>query len=180
MRRILLLALVLPLLLGSLTPAAAAGPDLTVLSPAADAVIEGTEVAVRFEAKDFKIVPSTVPVADFGKRPDANKPGEGHIHLTLDLWPLVVWEKGDVYTFTDVPPGAHQLKVELVNNDHSSFSPPTARLIQFRTVAPGAAPSRMPNTGAESPTGGALALFAALTLLATGIFLRRRETRMLQ
>lgn len=146
---------------------AAAGPGLTVVTPVDKAVVNTGSVTVEFKATDFSIVPSSVPISEFGKRPDLNHPGEGHVHLTLDLQPLVVWYSADRYTFTNVPPGDHPLMVELVNNDHSSLSTRVMRMIQFRVVQP----QTLPKTG--SAAGGQSAailasLIVAIVLIAAG------------
>jgi len=162
MRRLRALAAMLTLLL-SLAAPTAAGPELTVAAPKEGEVIQGSSITVTFTTANIKLVPTTVPVSEAGKHPEANKPGEGHLHFVLDLQPLVVWEKGDPYTFQSVPPGAHQLMVELVNNDHSSLSPRVMRMIQFR-VAPGA----LPVTAAAGSDSGLNLLFLALLLIIGG------------
>jgi LPXTG-motif cell wall-anchored protein len=170
MRTFRLIMLLAALFAAALGVAHAAGPTLTVTAPTDGAQIEGRTVTVVFTAGDFAIVPSTVPLEQYGKRPDLNKPHEGHLHLTLDLQPLVVWDRNAPYTFTDVPPGEHQLKVELANNDHSSLSPPVFRTLRFRTISP----ARMPTTGeADAPTALALLALAA-ALAGIGLLLRRR------
>jgi len=124
-------------------------------------------------------------VEQAGKHPEVNRPGEGHLHFMLDLEPLVVWERPEPYTFTDVPPGEHQLMVEVVENDHSSLAPPVIRAIHFRTAAAardqGPSPAPAPESGAL-PRGGegpplppGLALLG-LALLAGGTMLRHRRT----
>lgn len=157
---------------GSAAPASAAGPELTVVAPKEGAVIEGDSVTISFTTSDIKIVPTTVPVAEAGKHPDANRPGEGHLHFVLDLQPLVVWESGDPYTFANVPPGEHQLMVELVQNDHSPLSPRVMQQIRFRTSV---APQRMPATGAASNAGVAPALLVVVFLLMIVGFALRRQ-----
>src|SRR5262245_26728039 len=99
-RRVRLLAVLL-LLFVIVAPVAAAGPSLSVTSPKNGADIEGNTVTVRFTTSDINLVATTVPVAEAGKHPEVNQPGEGHLHFVLDLQPLVVWEKGDPYTFTN-------------------------------------------------------------------------------
>jgi LPXTG-motif cell wall-anchored protein len=154
-------------------PAAAQGPELQVLSPTGQDVIQGSTVTVKFTASGISIVPTTVPVAEAGKRPEMNKTGEGHLHFMLDLQPLVVWEKMDAYTFTNVPPGEHQLMVELVQNDHSPLSPPVVQQIRFRTAM------LMPTTGSNESwsllAAGALMLVALGVLLVAGRKLRRGD-----
>src|SRR5690349_22197553 len=115
MRRLRILSVLFVLALSSPSPAVAAGPELTVQSPVDGAVVEGDTVKVAFTASGLTIVPSSVPVSEAGKHPEANKPGEGHVHLVLDLQPLVIWEKTEPYSFSNVAPGQHQLMVELVN-----------------------------------------------------------------
>lgn len=174
MRRLLLLSVLLVLIAGSSSPAVAQGPELTVIAPADGAIINQTGVTVEFKTSNIKIVPTSVPVTEAGKHPEANRPGEGHLHFVLDLQPLVVWERGDPYTFTNVPPGEHQLMVELVNNDHSSLSPRVMRMVRFRS---GAAQT-LPNTGwAEAlPLDFApLLLVLAVLALAAGSLVRQRR-----
>ena len=174
MHRSRALWVLLVLALGSLTPAAAQGPGLTVQAPANGAVVEGPSVKVAYTTTGITIVPSSVPVSEAGKRPDANKPGEGHIHLVLDLQPLVIWEKTDPYIFTNVPPGQHQLMVELVNNDHSSLSPPVMQRISFRSTAP--VMQQLPNTG-EAPWQPAVPILLGIVLLAGGQLVARHARR---
>ena len=103
------------LLLASVTSARAQGAELRVLEPMQGAVIRGNAITVIFEAEGRSIVPSSVPLNEAGKLPDANRPDEGHLHLMLDLQPVVVWEKTESYTFQNVLPGQHQLMIEIVN-----------------------------------------------------------------
>jgi hypothetical protein len=145
---------------------------LVVTSPTAGQVIQSDTVRVEFELDDFTLVPSTVPLDEAGKRPDANRPGEGHLHLMLDLQPLVVWERNEPYTFTDVPPGEHHLTIELVNNDHSPLSPPVVQIVHFRTTI------MMPDTGTDgalSPsTERALLVVCLFVIAMAGFAVRRR------
>jgi len=159
------------LILSWIGPVAAAGPSLTVTTPKNGELIPGSAVTVTFAAADFKIVPTTVPVSEAGKHPEANKAGEGHVHLILDLQPLIVWEKTDPYIFNNVPPGEHQLMVELVNNDHSSLSPRVMQIIQFRSGSS----ATLPNTGMPGDRASEAALFAlgVLAVIAGGLLLRR-------
>ena len=116
-------------------PAASADAELAVTSPANGVTVSGMNVTVRFRVAGIRLVPTNVPISQAGQRPDANRPGEGHVHFVLDTQPLVVWDRLDAYTFTDVPPGEHQLLVEVVQNDHGSFDQPVAQTIRFRTTA---------------------------------------------
>jgi hypothetical protein len=172
MRKVRFIAVLL-LLIVAATPAFAAGPSLSVAAPEDGAVIEGSTVKVTFTTAEIKLVPTTVPISEAGKRPDANKPGEGHLHFVLDLQPLVVWEKAEPYTFTDVPAGEHQLMAELVQNDHSSLSPRVMQMIHFRTIAVGQMPATMPVTGEGAGDGVLSLLLLALVAVAAGARMRR-------
>jgi hypothetical protein len=173
MRRLWILSVLPILILGSLSPAFAAGPSLVVQAPADGAVIEGPNVKVTFTVNDFKIIPSSVPVSEAGKHPEVNRPGEGHVHLVLDLQPLVIWQQNAPYSFSNVPSGEHQLMVELVNNDHSSLSPPVMQRISFRSS--GAIAQQLPTTGATLQAGMSLALLVlGILLVVAGWLVARR------
>ena len=175
MRKLFVCTVLATLILGFAKPISAAQPQLSVTSPTEGATIQGSDLIVAFETSNINIVPSTVPVADMGKRPEANRADQGHLHLSLDALPLVIWYQSTAYTFKNVPSGEHLLKVELVNNDHSSLTPPVIQQIRFRTIADQPVPTSMPNTGAPEPHI-ALLLLSALGLLVGGWVLRRSYT----
>lgn len=159
---------------------ALATPQLGVITPTSGVLIEGGTVAVTLDPHDFVIVSSPGPLTEIGQRPDLNRPGEGHVHLKLDLQPVMFWEQGvPQYTFSDVPAGEHLLTVELVNNDHSALVPPVTKTIRFST-----APA-LPRAGGGgmSPTDPrrVLALGGAIFALtvAGALALRRRYSRAL-
>jgi hypothetical protein len=152
-------------------------PNLSVSAPQDGATLTTDSVTVTFQTSGIQLVPSPVPLSEAGKRPEANQPGEGHLHFMLDLSPVVVWEQGDPYTFTGIPAGDHQLVVELVNNDHSSLSPPVVQTVRFQVSPRGGyqASSALPRAGAPAPaTGGALFVLAAGAVMLGGFILRRR------
>jgi hypothetical protein len=174
MRRLGTIVIVAGLLFGSVGMGSAQSPSLEISGPAEGSTVEGTDVTVTFQVSGISIVPSPVPLEQAGQQPEANRPGEGHLHLMLDLGSLVVWSETTPYTFTNIPPGEHQLMVEIVNNDHSSLTPPVVRQVRFRTSAS----QVMPNTGVERsarPMSEA-GLLAAIGLLivGAGLVLRRR------
>ena len=158
MRRLLILATLLVTFLASAVIAEAAGPQLTVLTPP-DGIAAGATVTIQLQISGLKIVPSTVPLSQAGKDPGANVPGEGHIHYILDVQPLGIQYQNGPIVLTNVPIGAHTLMVELVNNDHSSFSPQVMQQIHFQTV-----PATLPTSGA----GGMAALPLIQRLLLPG------------
>jgi Family of unknown function (DUF6130) len=155
------------------TPVADAEPQLAVLGPAPGATVAGTSVTVSFRVTDLRLVPTTVPVSEAGMRPEANRPGEGHVHFLLDAQPLVVWERLDPYVFTNIPPGEHVLLVELVQNDHGPLSTPVAQTIRFRTTGLLASSGAGAGRGAPLQAGG-LALAAGIALAGAG-FLGARQ-----
>ena len=168
MRVLLCVTTWLLLAIGLAVPAAAQAPAITVTAPGNGIVIQGANVTVDFSVSGFSLIKSLVPLTEAGKRPEANRAGEGHIHFMLDAWPVVVWDRGEAYTFTDVPPGEHQLMVELVNNDHSPLSPPVVQHIRFRTAMV------MPVVGTAPQTQRApLLMVLAFGLICTALVLRR-------
>ncbi len=153
-------------------PAAAQqqSPQLTITDPSDGQTVTTPEVQVTFQVAGLNVVPSNVPLNEAGQHPEVNRPGEGHLHFMLDLNPLQVWYRTDPFTLSNVPPGRHRLMVELVNNDHSSLSPPVVREIQFQRV-----PDSLPNTGsaaADEPPWAAL-VAGGLLLTVLGTVLRR-------
>jgi hypothetical protein len=156
----------------AVTSVAKADPTLTIVSPTEGQTLVGTTVKVVVKVSDFEFVPSVVPVTEAGKRPDANQPGKGMAHLTLDLLPLAILDRGDTYTFTNVPPGEHQLEVELATNDHSLLSPPVVQVVRFQTVASQA----LPRTGA-GPDATLILITLAVLLVAGGGFALRHARR---
>ena len=192
MRAFLILIATLLLVLAVHSPVVGQGAELSITSPIDGEQIVGNSITVLFQAEGFKIIPSSVPLEEAGKRPDANRPGEGHLHFMLDLQPVVVWEKETAYTFTDVPPGQHLLTIELVNNDHSSLTPPLVlqrrvEVLGGKNTSPGGTTQPQPNTGtaqslpdagmspARNDAGRILLVFASLALVLGGAFLRFRR-----
>ena len=159
MYKLVVLLAVLTLALGTAGAALAAGPGLTVSNLKDGDRIAGTTVTVNFAVNNFEILPSSVPISEAGKHPELNRPGQGHLHLMLDMQPLVVWADSKPYTFLSIPPGDHQLMVELANNDHSSLSPRVLQQIHFQTELP------LPTTGASTVLAPS-ALYALLGLAA--------------
>jgi hypothetical protein len=178
MRTLPTIAILAVMFLFSVIPALAQ-PTLQLSTPQEGWVMTGDTVTVTFQVAEIQLVKSPVPLEEAGKRPETNRDGEGHLHLMLDLQPLVVWEQGDPYTFTSVPTGEHLLMVELVNNDHSPLSPPVIQQVRFQTVAG----SILPNTGTlddERPNGGtpaALLTVCGIAALALAIGLPRLRHR---
>jgi hypothetical protein len=172
MAKLLILIGVLLLTLSATGSTRVEGPGLTISNLKDGARIAGTTVTVDFAVSNFEVVTSNVPLSEAGKHPELNRPGQGHLHLMLDMQPLVVWTNTQPYTYHNVPPGDHQLMVELANNDHSSLSPRVVRQIHFQNELP------LPVSGAVREIGlqaiGELLGFAVLVLVAGMILLRRK------
>ncbi len=130
---------------------------------------------MAFTDTGVRLVLTTVSVSEAGKHPDANRPGEGHLHLVLDLQPLLVWEKGEPYIFPNVPPGEHQLMVEVVQNDHSPLTPPVVQQIRFRTAGAQMLPTTATGSALHPDVGHLLLILALILVLAGGLVLRRRQ-----
>jgi hypothetical protein len=174
MRRHLMLLILVSIALLAGPSGAEAQPGLTVSSPQDGESINGTSVTVAFEASDFTIVPTTVPLADAGLRPEANRDGEGHVHFMLDLMPIIVWESTEPYTLTDVPPGEHTLMVELVNNDHSPLSPPVVQQIRFRSTSEQLLAKTGDGQDASYGTALILITLVGMAMTSAGLILRRK------
>ena len=175
MRRLLTIAGVALLALALAAPVSADAPTLTVSQPANGATLSGTSVVVDYQITNFALLKPPVPASEAGKHPEVNKPNQGHIHLTLDLQPVVMEFGPSTYTLANVPPGPHVLVAELVNNDHSPLSPPVTQRISFTTV-----PGSLPSTGDGGTAGNvwgplALSLLGLAALGFSGAALRRRR-----
>jgi hypothetical protein len=167
-QRLFIVAAVACLAMSAATPVVAAGPSVEVTSPRLGENLTTSDIEVVFHTADFDIMQSTVPVAEAGHHPEMNQAGQGHMHLTLDVQPLVIWTSNAPYTFHDVAFGPHLLRVELVNADHSSLVPPVIQQVQFRT-----GPGQLPNTGsAPADWPPLLLLFGGAAATLTGLCAR--------
>lgn len=99
-------------------------PTFSIVGPADGDVIyterEFSEVTVSLTVQNLMLKSPT----------GAAKKGEGHFHITVDNGdPIVVTTK--TYTLTGLEQGEHDVKVELMNNDHSSYYPRVIREVSF-------------------------------------------------
>lgn len=120
-------------------PAAAAGkPAVTVTGT----TVKGGIVTVAVRITGWKLLPARV-----GKKP--NTPGGGHWHVFVDgkYNNAVAATRGAT---TKLAPGAHTIRAELANNDHSRLSPPVRSVAVKITVAAAAAAAG----GATPPAPG--------------------------
>ena len=124
---------------------AASPPTLSILSPANNSVVgNGSPLLISFIVFNFNF---TQP----GTNGQTNAPNEGHLHVIVDgnYTEIIV----QVQTITlSLPDGAHLIRLQLVNNDHSALSPDVSRWLAVKmTHGPaGGAPSIVilsPKTG---------------------------------
>ena len=102
-------------------------PTLTILSPTEGQVITGSAVTVTIQVTNFTLAPGSIG--------GANQPGQGHWHLILDGGaPQVVGTES--FNLTGLTPGAHTIKAELHNNDHSPLSPPVEVTVNVTVAGP--------------------------------------------
>ena len=98
-------------------------PSFEIISPDADEVILTTE-----ETGTVDVVISTQNLVL--RQTGSKKIGEGHFVFTLDdADTFSVYNK--IFTLENLDPDEHTLKVELVHNDGSSYSPSITRSVRF-------------------------------------------------
>ncbi len=124
------LALIASLVFGlGATVKAAGNPTLAISSPAANEETIGNSVSVKLMVGNFSLT-------DYKTHSRAVS-GQGHVHLWLDQTnqnpASAVKVSTDTYTFENVKPGSHTLVAELVNNNHTSLTPPVTTKIEFKS-----------------------------------------------
>lgn len=117
-------------------------PSLSIISPQTKDQILGDTFTFSFIASNFSFT-------DF-ESIKSNKPNTGHLHFWLDedhptpenAQRLI---SHDDIVLKNVQPGPHTLRAEIVQNDHSSFSPKITTSINFTThLAQNASPTPTP------------------------------------
>lgn len=74
--------------------------------------LRGNDLHLQLEVQRF-----TFSLENMGKE---NKYGEGHVHLYLDGKKVAkIFER--TYVYADIPPGQHEVTVELAHNNHESY-----------------------------------------------------------
>ena len=85
-------------------------PQVTIVSPQADEVLQDTKVSVTFQVQDLPIFKDP----DLGLGP--------HLHVILDNQPYkAVYDLDQPLVFDDLPPGTHTLRVFASRPWHESF-----------------------------------------------------------
>lgn len=116
-------------------------PDLTIISPQENSQIFGSKTNVSFIVNNFIFT-------NFSQRPK-KAPGEGHLHVWLDKETLLLEEaleiaKATDFTIENVAQGHHQLVLEFVNNDHTSFKPKIIKSVNFTSKSAPQSPTPLP------------------------------------
>jgi len=100
-------------------------PAFTIISPD-----EGEVITTEFEYGNVGLVVSTSNLIIKPESSAPNKVGEGHFAVSVDGGSSIhVFSK--TYMVEGIEPGPHTLRVELVNNDHTSYSPPVVKTVNF-------------------------------------------------
>ena len=97
-------------------------PSVRVLSPEDGGVIDGRNVELQMEVKGVELTP----------RQSSNA---AYVLLRLDDGPPAK-AYSDSFTFQDVSPGNHLVRVELRRSNGGAFSPPVRTQVRFN-VRPG-------------------------------------------
>jgi len=105
-------------------PPAGNAISLDILSPLEGAIINSSAVGIHVNVTNFQLVDI------IANRPDM--PNQGHIHYFLDDKEQM--SKFTSVSYSNIPAGTHVIRVELVNNDHTSLVPPVFRQITITTT----------------------------------------------
>jgi hypothetical protein len=101
-------------------PKSSAGVTMTVVSPkSGDTVAAGQPISLDVQVSGLTLAPITAAV---------NRPGEGHLHTYVDDALYAMWSN-QADDKVVLPPGPHQLRVEVTSNDHRPLSPAVEQTI---------------------------------------------------
>jgi hypothetical protein len=138
-----------------------ATPNLKVVTPSEGQTIYGNRIPILVAVENLQIV-------DFAQN-TAPRSGQGHVHLWLDdpnpTRESAVKLTKDNFTYTDVAYGEHTLRTEIVNNNHTSLTPPVVTTVKFKS-APVATPSPVQVSGFDKNTALVILVVVALVILA--------------
>lgn len=153
------------------SPAPVSGaPKLNVVTPQAGQTIYGDKVPILFAIEG--VTPTDYATNSY------ITPGQGHLHVWLDdANPTADSAKmvaDDNTIYTDVPTGDHTLTAELVNNDHSSLTPPQTVTIAFKT-APVGSPAPAPSPTFDKTTALVILVVVALVIIAAWWYTKDEE-----
>ncbi|MCS7324964.1 MAG: DUF4399 domain-containing protein [Anaerolineae bacterium] len=117
-------------------------PSMRFLSPMNGMRVESTKVLVRVEVQNFRLV-----------RPGAPRPGEGHLHLFIDV-PASAVPDGEIIPtgkpefvhmgtppfaerVIELTPGVHTITAVMGDNTHAKLSVPPPVSVTFLVQPPG-------------------------------------------
>lgn len=119
--------------------AAQSRPNLVIIRPRAGEIYDDEPILVKVNVENFKLKPPDLHLGDTAPE------HFGHIHYTLDDFPLVasvstqhMFGKARGKSYLDR--GLHTLRIELVNDVHRPLNPPVVRTVTFYTENPGSKP----------------------------------------
>lgn len=84
---------------------------------------DSADVELKYSSYGLTIVPPS----------SKNQVGQGHFHISID-GNADIEVMGETYTVKDLSLGKHKIKIEVVQNDHSSFFPNIAEYYDFEVV----------------------------------------------
>lgn len=133
-----------------------AAPTLTILSPQEGEEVVGQEVTVQISVPDTEFT-----FTNYATSP-ADKGNEGHAHIWLDETNFAAGtatkyiDPTEPLVLSSLQPGAHTVTVELVKNDHTSYSPAVRKTVSFTVASPEVMPLEttmyMYDTGSAAPS----------------------------
>ncbi len=147
----------------------AVDPSISIVEPTASATV-GTLVFLQVQIAGFIIDAENVG--------QANVPGRGHYHVTVDGATIDFMVTGLTYAVKDLAEGDHTLAVSLHNNDHSALSPAVTDQVTV-TVEMAAPPPPPPAAGIDPVVfaGTSIGLVVLLIVVAVALILWGRRGR---
>ncbi len=150
----------------SATPTAtAADPSISIVEPTAGATV-GTVVFLQVQITGFIIDAENVG--------QANVPGRGHYHVTVDGTTIDFMVTGRIYAVKDLTEGQHTIRVSLHNNDHTALTPEVGDEVTVTVATPTSPPA-----GIDSAlfAGTTIGLIVLLIVVAVALILWGRRGR---
>src|SRR3972149_6018827 len=145
-------------------------PLLKVITPTEGQTLYENRVPILFSIENFQLT-------DYQTN-QLPRVGQGHIHLWLDeaspTRESAVKLINDDFTFNDVAYGDHNLRAELVNNDHSSLNPPVVVSVNFKNEPTGS-PSPVSAASFDKNTALVILVVVALVFIAAWWYTKEEE-----
>ena len=146
-------------------------PKLEMITPSEGQTIYGSKVPVLFSVENVEIV-------DYQQNTKAEA-GHGHIHVWLDdqnpTAQSAVKATQDTHTFSDVAYGEHNLRAELVGNDHKSLVPPQVVTVKFKNQEIPSAAQESQVSGFDKKTAFVILVVVALVIIAAWWYTKEED-----